>query len=178
MACPQTALVIPVSDEMGHCFSLSQKISISCHVEVELFILLCPHPSSHFSSYFPPYFPIPAGPNITDLTFTPDPVTEGENLMLECVAQNNLDAPNNLMFYWYHNESRISDEDSRRMITPLSEDNATRVASSMLVVTNVTRRDGGLYRCSVFNRNITDSDTATTSVTVYCKWSALLCVVT
>ena len=44
MACPHTALVIPVSDEMGHCFSLSQKTSKSCHVEVELFILLCPIP--------------------------------------------------------------------------------------------------------------------------------------
>ena len=98
--------------------------------------------------------------------------------MLECVAQNNRDAPNNLMFYWYHNESRISEEDSRRMISPPSEDNATRVARSMLLVTNVNRNDGGLYRCSVFNRNITDRDTATTSVTVYCKWSALLSVVT
>ena len=94
--------------------------------------------------------------------------------MLECVAQNNRDAPNNLMFYWYHNETRISDEDSHRMITPSSEDNATRVASSILMVTNVNRNDGGLYRCSVFNRNITDSDTATTFVTVYCKWSALV----
>ena len=89
--------------------------------------------------------------------------------MLECVAQNNRDAPNNLMFYWYHNEARISDEDSRRMISLPSEDNATRVARSMLVVTNVNRNDGGMYRCSVFNRNITDRDTATTNVTVYCK---------
>ena len=79
-----------------------------------------------------------------------------------------------LMFYWYHNETRITDEDSHRMITLLSEDNATRVASSILMVTNVTRNDGGLYRCSVFNRNITDSNTATTFVTVYCKWSALV----
>ena len=94
--------------------------------------------------------------------------------MLECVAQNNRDAPNNLMFYWYHNDSRISDEDIRRMIAPPSEDNATRVARSMLMVTNVNRNEGGLYRCSVFNRNITDKDTATTNVTVYCKWSALL----
>jgi len=169
MACPHTALVIPVSDEMGHCFSLSQKTSKSCHVEVELFILLCPHPSSHFSSYFPPYFPIPAGPNITDLTFTPDPVTEGENLMLECAAQNNRDAPNNLMFYWYHNETRITDSDSRRIITSFSEDPDTRERRNTLVVMNVTWNDGGLYRCLVFNRNIIDCDTATTFVTVYCK---------
>ena len=98
--------------------------------------------------------------------------------MLQCVAQNNLDAPNNLMFYWYHNEARISDEDSRHVITPSSEDPGTREARSTLVVMNVTRNDGGLYRCSVFNRNITDKDTTTTFVTVYCKWSALLCVVT
>ena len=105
--------------------------------------------------------------------FTPD-----ENLMLECVAQNNLDAPNNLMFIWYHNETRIADEDSRHMITPLSEDSGTREARSTLVVMNVTRKDGGLYRCIAFNREIADSDTATTFVTVYCKWSALLCMVT
>ena len=98
--------------------------------------------------------------------------------MLECVAQNNRDAPNNLMFFWYHNGRRILDEDIRRMISPPSEDNATRVARSMLLVTNVNRTDGGMYRCAVFNRNITDMDTATTSVTVNCKWSALLSVVT
>ena len=97
--------------------------------------------------------------------------------MLMCVAQNNLDAPNNLMFFWYHNETRILAEDSHHMITPLSEDNATRVARSILMVTNVNHNDGGLYRCSVFNRNITDRDTATAFVTVYCKWSALFTVV-
>ena len=63
------------------------------------------------------------------------------------------------------------------MITPPSEDNATRVASSMLVVTNVTRRDGGLYRCIAFNREIADGDGANSLVTVYCKWSALFTVV-
>ena len=63
------------------------------------------------------------------------------------------------------------------MISPPSEDNVTRVASSILMVTNVNRNDGGLYRCSVFDRYITDRDTATTSVTVYCKWSALFTVV-
>ena len=126
---------------------------------------------------FPLYSPINAGPNITELIFTPDPVTEGETLMLMGVAQNNHDAPNNLMFIWYHNGTAVG-EDSRGVITSSSEDPGTREARSTLVVMNVTRKDGGLYHCIAFNREIADSDEANSLVTVYCKWSALFTVVT
>ena len=97
--------------------------------------------------------------------------------MLVCIAQNNFDAPNDLMFIWYHNGTAVG-EDSRGMITSSSEDPGTREARSTLVVMNVTRNDGGLYRCSAFNREIADGDEANSLVTVYCKWSALFTVVT
>ena len=97
--------------------------------------------------------------------------------MLECVTQNNLDAPNNLTFTWRHNSSNIQDNDTRRMITPFPE-NPDRVASSMLVVMNVTRRDGGQYQCTASNREIVDGDSDTVNVTVHCKYSVLFTVVT
>ena len=95
--------------------------------------------------------------------------------MLECVAQNNLDAPNNLTFTWRHNRttinsSNIQDNDNRRMITS-SPENPDRIASSMLVVMNVTRRDGGEYQCVASNREIVDGDRDTVNVTVHCKCS-------
>ena len=96
--------------------------------------------------------------------------------MLQCVAQNNLDAPNDLMFTWRHNGSNIQD-DSRRIITPSPED-AAREASSILMVMNVTRYDGGEYECTASNREIIDGASNTSFVTVYCKWSVLFTVVT
>ena len=72
------------------------------------------------------------------------------------------------MFIWYHNGTAVG-EDSHGVITPSSEDPGTREARSTLVVMNVTRRDGGLYRCIAFNREIADGDEASSSVTVYCE---------
>ena len=97
--------------------------------------------------------------------------------MLVCVAQNNLDAPNNLSFAWRHNDSNIRDDDSCCMITSFPE-NAEREARSVLVVMSVTRSDGGMYECVAFNREITDGDDESDNVTVYCKWSVLFTVVT
>ena len=97
--------------------------------------------------------------------------------MLECVAQNNLDAPNNLTFIWRHNDVNIRDVDSRRIITPFSE-NPEREARSVLVVMNVTRSDGGMYECVASNREINDGDSESDNVTVYCKWLVLFTVVT
>ena len=97
--------------------------------------------------------------------------------MLECVAQNNLDAPNNLTFTWRHNDTNIRDDDSRRIIRYFPE-NSDREARSMLMVMNVTRRDGGQYQCVASNREIIDGDSDTTNVTVYCKCSVLFTVVT
>ena len=98
--------------------------------------------------------------------------------MLECVAQNNLDAPNNLTFTWRHNGRNIQDDDnSRRIITPFSE-NPDREARSILMVMNVTRRDGGQYQCIASNRVIIDGDSDTAFVTVHCKCSVLFTVIT
>ena len=102
--------------------------------------------------------------------------------MLECVAQNNLDAPNNLTFTWRHNSSTINssnirDDGSRRIIKPYSE-NPDREARSILMVMNVNRYDGGQYQCIASNREIVDGASTTAFVTVYCKCSALFTVVT
>ena len=92
--------------------------------------------------------------------------------MLECVAQNNLDAPNNLMFTWRHNDSTIQEDDSRRIITPFPE-SPSREARSILVVMNMTRYDGGQYQCVASNREIVDGASTTSFVTVFCKCSVL-----
>ena len=97
--------------------------------------------------------------------------------MLECVAQNNLDAPNNLTFTWRHNRSNIQNDDSRRIITSFPE-NPDREARSILMVMNVTRYDGGQYQCIASNREIVDGDHDTVIVTVCCKLSALFTEVT
>ena len=97
--------------------------------------------------------------------------------MLDCVAQNNLDAPNDLMFTWRHNSSTIQVDDSRHIITYFPE-NLFRKARSILTVMNVTRYDGGQYQCVAFNREIIDGDRDTAFVTVHCKCSVLFTVVT
>ena len=97
--------------------------------------------------------------------------------MLECFAQNNLDAPNNLRFTWRHNRSTIQGDDSRHIIIPFPE-NPDKEARSMLVVMNVTRYDGGQYQCIASNREIVDGDSDTVKVTVHCKCSVLFTVVT
>ena len=90
------------------------------------------------------------------------------DLNLECVAQNNDDAPNNLEFYWYQDGREITPS-SRITINSTSE-NATRAASSELVVMGVTDSDSGEYRCTATNRDIVDGITTTSSVTVLCKY--------
>ena len=95
--------------------------------------------------------------------------------MLECVAQNNPDAPNDLIFTWRHNGTNIHDGDSHRFVTSFPESHC-REARSILVVMNVTQSDGGLYKCVASNREIIDGASVTTTVTVYCKWSALFTV--
>jgi len=89
------------------------------------------------------------------------------DLNLECVVQNNGDAPNDLEFYWYQDGREITTS-SRITINSTSE-NATRVASSELVVMGVTDSDSGEYRCTATNRDIVDGITTTSSVTVQCK---------
>ena len=89
------------------------------------------------------------------------------NLTLKCSAQNNADAPNELEFYWYRNGHSII-PNSRVMIDSTGE-NATRVASSELVVMQVTDSDSGVYQCTVTNRDVVDGVNATADVTVICK---------
>ena len=48
-------------------------------------------------------------------------------------------------------------------------ENATRVASSELVVMQVTDSDSGEYQCTVTNRDVVDGVNATADVTVICK---------
>ena len=48
-------------------------------------------------------------------------------------------------------------------------ENATQVASSELVVMQVTDSDSGVYQCTVTNRDIVDWVNATADVTVLCK---------
>lgn len=100
------------------------------------------------------------GPNSTNLLL-------GSDLTLECIAQNNVDAPNELEFYWYHNGRSIT-PGSRITINSTGE-NDTRVASSELVVMQVTDNDSGEYQCTVTNRDVVDGINATSNVTVYCK---------
>ena len=49
-------------------------------------------------------------------------------------------------------------------------ENATRVASSELVVMQVDDSDSGEYQCTVTNRDVVDGVNATADVTVTCKW--------
>ena len=63
---------------------------------------------------------------------------------------------------------RIQDDDGHSIITFFSEDSAIWVVGNILMVMKVTRRDGG-YRCSAFNRDITDGISTTSNVTVLCK---------
>ena len=76
------------------------------------------------------------------------------DLNLECVAQNHDDAPNNLEFYWYQDGREITPS-SHITINSTSE-NATRAASSELVVMGVIDSDSGEYSCTVTNRDIVD----------------------
>lgn len=48
-------------------------------------------------------------------------------------------------------------------------ENATRVASSELVVMQVDDSDSGEYQCTVTNRDIVDGVNATAEVIVVCK---------
>ena len=89
------------------------------------------------------------------------------NLTLKCSAQNNADAPNELEFYWYQNGHSII-PGSRIMIDSTGE-NATRVASSELVVMQVDDSDSGEYQCTVTNRDVVDGVNASADVTVTCK---------
>ena len=89
----------------------------------------------------------------------------GSDLILKCTAQNN--ALNELEFYWYQNGHSITPS-SHVMINSTGE-NATQVASSELVVMQVTDSDSGVYQCTVTNRDIVDGVNATADVTVLCK---------
>ena len=89
------------------------------------------------------------------------------NLTLKCSAQNNADAPNELEFYWYQNGHGVIPS-SHIMIDSTGE-NATRVASSELMVMQVDDSDSGEYQCTVTNRDVVDGVNATADVTVTCK---------
>ena len=56
--------------------------------------------------------------------------------MLECVAQNNLDAPNDLTFTWRHNATNIHDGDSHHIIRSFPE-TPSREARSVFVAANL-----------------------------------------
>ena len=92
----------------------------------------------------------------------------GSNLTLECIGQNNVDAPNELEFYWYHNGRSITT--GSRITIKSTGENATRVASSELVVMQVTDGDSGEYQCTVTNWDVVDGINATSNITVLCKW--------
>ena len=109
----------------------------------------------------------PPGPTILEGPLSID-LLLGSDLTLECIARNNVDAPNELEFYWYHNGRSIT-PGSRTTINSTGE-NATRVASSELVVMQVTDDDSGEYQCTVTNRDVVDGVNATSNVTVLCKW--------
>ena len=78
-----------------------------------------------------------------------------------------MDTPNELEFYWYHNGRSVT-PGSRITINSTGE-NGTQVASSELVVMQVTDSDSGEYQCTVTNRDIVDGVNATSNVTVLCK---------
>ena len=94
----------------------------------------------------------------------------GSDFTLECIAQNNADAPNELQFYWYHNGLSITP--GSHIAINLTSENATHIANSKLVVMQVTESDTGEYQCTVTNRDIVDGVNATASVTVLCKYMA------
>ena len=100
------------------------------------------------------------GPDSTNLLL-------GSDLTLECIAQNNVDAPDELEFYWYHNGRSITP--SSHIVINSTGENDTRVASSELVVMQVTDNDSGEYQCTVTNRDVVDGANNTANVTVLCK---------
>ena len=112
-----------------------------------------------------PLPPLP-GPTILEGPVSTD-LLLGSDLTLECIAQNNVDTPNELEFYWYHNGRSIT-PGSRITINSTGE-NGTQVASSELVVMQVTDNDSGEYQCTVTNRDVVDGVNATSNVTVLCK---------
>ena len=113
----------------------------------------------------------PPGPTILEGPFSIDPIL-GSDLTLECIAQNNVDAPNELEFYWYHNGRSITP--SSRITINSAGENATRVASSELVVMQMTDGDSGEYQCTVTNRDVVDGINTTAGVTVLCKWPVVI----
>lgn len=108
----------------------------------------------------------PPGPTILERPLPID-LVPGSDLTLECIAQNNVDAPNELEFYWYHNGRSVTP--GSRITIDSTGENGTRVASSELVVMQVTDSDSGEYQCTVTNRDVVDGVNATSNVTVLCK---------
>ena len=111
----------------------------------------------------------PPAPTILEGPYSINAVM-GSDITLECIAQNNADAPNELQFYWYHNGHSITP--SRDITIHSTSENATRVANSELVVLQVTESNSGEYQCTVTNRDTVDGVNATADVTVLCKYVA------
>ena len=109
-----------------------------------------------------------SGPIFLERPRSPISLTLSMDLNLECVAQNNDNAPNNLEFYWYQDGHEITP--SSRITVNSTSENATRAASSELVVMGVTDSDSGEYRCTATNRDSVDGITTTSSVTVLCEY--------
>ena len=110
---------------------------------------------------------LPPGPTFLERPRSPVSLALGTDLNLECIAQNNDDAPNDLEFYWYKDGRGITP--SGRITINSTSESVTRVASSELIVMEVTDSDSGEYRCTVTNREIVEGITTTSSVTVQCK---------
>ena len=109
----------------------------------------------------------PLGPAVS-LHPNPATVNATETLVLTCNATNTAGAPNNLTFYWdYQNSPLLSgDRDGRVNITDSPED-ASRQATSVLTIENITM--SGEYKCLSSNKERDDASFATTNVTVICK---------
>ena len=72
-------------------------------------------------------------------------VVLGENVHINCTATNDQDAPMNLMFSW------TTLNNLHFTITTTDEDNS-HTATSTLHISNVTSNHGGVYICTVSNR--------------------------
>ena len=81
-------------------------------------------------------------------------VVLGEEFQITCTANNDQDAPKNLMFSW-----ETSSKKRIQFNETTTDEDDSRTASSTLHISSVTNNDGVQYTCSVRNG---DGSTVTT----------------
>ena len=89
----------------------------------------------------------------------------GSPLTLTCIAVNDPDVTNDLMFIWMMNGVEFTGDGDR--VTISTTDEVADTAMSELIFTTVEQEDEGNYTCLVHNREPEDGVSSTTQLTVF-----------